>query len=108
MNFSEQTFDKLAAFESYYDTAIHGDWCPNPGRAALAAMCDALDEHDKKRNLRNFSCASCLLRIVKRTGYLYFADKAEREALKASEAAKPGKTPAKKTTAATAKKTGKK
>ena len=119
MNFTEQTYHKLAAFERYYDTAIHGDWCPNPGRDALAAMCDALDEHDRKRNLRNFSCASCLLRIVKRCGYLYFADKeerqaaeangkAEREALKASEAAKPSKALSKKTTADTAKKNGKK
>lgn len=108
MNFSDKTFNRLAEYERYYDTAIHGDWCPNPGRAALAAMCDALDEHDKKRNLRNFSCASCLLRIVKRTGYLWYADKAEREALKASEAERRTTTPPKKTTASTAKKTGKK
>lgn len=119
MNFSDKTFNQLAAFERYYDTAIHGDWCPNPGRDALAAMCDALDEHDKKRNLRNTSCASCLLRIVKRTGYLWYADKeerqaaeangkAEREALKASEAERRTTTPPKKTTASTAKRNGKK
>ena len=108
MNFSEQTFNRLSAFERYYDTAIHGDWCPNPGRDALAAMCDALDEHDKKRNLRNFSCASCLVRIVKRCGYLYNADKAERDALKASEAEKRTTTPPKKTTAAMVKRNGKK
>ena len=80
MNFSDKTFERLAAYESYYDTAIHGDWCPNPGRDAMTVMCDALDEHDKRQNPRNFNCASCQLRIVKRTGYLYIADKAEREA----------------------------
>lgn len=120
MNFSEQTFNRLAEYERYFRTACDADWCSNPGRSALATMCDALDEHDKgiTRTPRDFNCGACQLRIVKRTGYLYFADKAEREAATlaeakgeaaaAPEAPEPVKAPAKKTTAATAKKTGKK
>lgn len=110
MNFSEQTFNRLAEYERYFRTACDADWCSNPGRSALATMCDALDEHDKGiiRTPRDFNCGACQLRIVKRTGYLYFVDKAEREAAAAREAANPVKAPAKKTTAATAKKTGKK
>lgn len=104
MNFTDQTFERLAAFESYFDTAIHGDWCPNPGRDALNVMCDALDEHDGRKNPRNFNCASCQLRIVKRTGYLYIADKAEREAAAAREAEKRTETPSKPKTPAKPKK----
>ena len=93
MNFSEQTFNWLAEYERYFRTACSSDWCSNPGRSALATMCDALDEHDKgiTRTPRDFNCGACQLRIVKRTGYLYFADKAEREAAAAQKVA-PKKT----------------
>lgn len=96
MNFTDKTFERLSAFESYFDTAIHGDWCPNPGRDSLNVMCDALDEHDRgiQKTPRSFNCASCQLRIVKRTGYLYIADKAEREAAaaKTKKTRKNGRT----------------
>lgn len=111
MNFSEQTFETLAQYERYFQTATTADWCPNPGRAALDAMADALTEKDGRRTAVNHSCGSCILRVVKRTGYLWFEDKAaraQREAQDAHEAPKPTATPAKKKTASTAKKTAKK
>lgn len=108
MNFSESTYEALAPFERYFKTACDADWCPNPGRAALDRMADALTEKDGRRTAVNHSCGSCILRVVKRTGYLFFADKAEREAAAAPEAPKPTATPAKKKTASTAKKTTKK
>lgn len=114
MNFSDKTFETLAQYERYFQTATEADWCPNPGRAALDAMAAALTEKDGRRTAVNHSCGSCILRVVKRTGYLWFEDKAaraaeaKREAADAHEAPKPTATPAKKKTASTAKKTAKK
>ena len=108
MNFSDKTFEALAPFERYFKTATEADWCPNPGRSALDAMAAALEEIDHRPTAINHACGACILRVVKRTGYLYFADKAEREAQAAPEAPKPKKAPAKKTTATSAKKTAKK
>lgn len=116
MNFSESTYEALAPFERYFKTACDADWCPNPGRAALDRMADALTEKDGRRTAVNHSCGSCILRVVKRTGYLFFEDKAAREqaaqaareSAAAPEAPKPTATPAKKKTASTAKKTAKK
>lgn len=114
MNFSDKTFEALAPFERYFKTATEADWCPNPGRAALDAMAEALTEKDGRRTAVNHACGSCILRVVKRTGYLWFEDKAARaaeaahDAQDAHEAPQPSKTPAKKKTASTAKKTAKK
>lgn len=100
MNFSDKTFETLATFERYFKTACEADWCPNPGRAALEIMADALSEKDGRRTFINHACGSCILNVVKRTGYLYFEDKAQRDAAAAApETSKPTKTPAKKTTA---------
>lgn len=86
MNFSDKTFEALAPFERYFKTATEADWCPNPGRAALDAMAEALTEKDGRRTAVNHACGSCILRVVKRTGYLWFEDKAQREAQKAAKA----------------------
>ena len=125
MNFSDKTFEALAPFERYFKTATEADWCPNPGRVALDAMAEALTEKDGRRTAVNHSCGSCILRVVKRTGYPWFEDKAARASSKiveangkaaqgahdaqdAHEAPQPSKAPAKKKTASTAKKTAKK
>lgn len=111
MNFSDKTFEALAPFERYFKTATEADWCPNPGRSALDAMAAALTEKDGRRTAVNHACGSCILNVVKRTGYLWFEDKAARatrEAAAAPEAPQPSKAPAKKKTASTAKKTAKK
>lgn len=114
MNFSDKTFDALAQYERYFKTATTADWCPNPGRVALDTMAAALTEKDGRRTAVNHACGSCILNVVKRAGYLYFEDKAQRaaeaahDAQAAPQAPKPSKAPAKKTTAATAKKTAKK
>lgn len=114
MNFSDKTFEALAPFERYFKTATEADWCPNPGRSALDAMAAALTEKDGRRTAVNHACGSCILGVVKRTGYLWFEDKAARaaegahDAQDAHEAPQPSKTPAKKKTASTAKKTAKK
>lgn len=99
MNFTDKTFDALAPFERYFKTACDANWCQNPGRAALDVMAAALTEKDGRRTVVNHACGSCILNVVKRAGFLYFADKAEREAGAAPEAPQPSKAPAKKTTA---------
>lgn len=99
MNFTDKTFETLAPFERYFKTACDANWCPNPGRAALDVMAAALTEKDGRRTVVNHSCGACILNVVKRAGFLYFADKAAREAAAAPEAPQPTKTPAKKTTA---------
>lgn len=110
MNFSDSTFETLAQYERYFRTAVDSDWCPNPGRTALGVMQDALDAIDRRTTPVNYNCGTCVLRVVKRAGYLYFADKAEREAaaaeqrsiapeLTAARVRAEAKTPVKKTTA---------
>ena len=99
MNFTDKTFETLAQYEHYFKTATEADWCPNPGRAALDVMAAALTEKDGRRTVVNHACGACILNVVKRAGFMYFADKAEREAAAAPEAPQPTKTPAKKTTA---------
>ena len=108
MNFSDKTFEALAPFERHFRTACDSDWCQNPGRSALDLMARSLEEIDHRPTAINHACGSCILRVVKRVGYLWFADKAQRDAQDAPEAPKPKKAPAKKTTATTAKKTAKK
>ena len=111
MNFSDKTLEALAPFERYFKTATEADWCPNPGRVALDAMAAALTEKDGRRTAVNHACGSCILNVVKRTGYLWFEDKAARashDAQDAHEAPQPSKAPSKKKTASTAKKTAKK
>lgn len=114
MNFSDKTFEALAPFERYFKTATEADWCPNPGRAALDAMAEALTEKDGRRTAVNHACGSCILRVVKRTGYLWFEDKAARaaqashDAQDAHETPQPSKTRTPKQSATSAKKTAKK
>lgn len=79
MNFSDKTFEALAKYERYFRTAVDADWCPNPGLAALKEIHAAVDEHDKRQTHQDYACGQCLLRLVRRCGYMYFADKTERE-----------------------------
>lgn len=108
MNFSDKTFEALTKYERYFRTAVDADWCSNPGRDALIEIHAAVDEHDKRQTSQDYSCGQCLLRLVKRCGYMYFADKTEREDIAAQASAlagtaaaladKEAKTIAKKTT----------
>lgn len=86
MTFSDQTFNALAPYERHFRTATTGDWCSNPGRDALLLMQGELDRIDGHVTRPNFNCSTCVLHIVKRVGYLYFADKAERDAQLAAKA----------------------
>lgn len=79
MNFSAQTFDALAKYERYFRSAVDADWCPNPGRTALEEIHAAVDAHDGRQTRQDYSCGQCLLRLVKRCGFMYFSDKTARE-----------------------------
>ena len=90
MNFSDQTFEALSKYESYFRTAVDADWCPYPGRDALIEIHLAVDEHDGRKTTQDYACGQCLLRLVKRCGYMYFADKTERETIAAQASALAG------------------
>ena len=90
MNFSDQTFEALSKYESYFRTAVDADWCPYPGVAALKEIHAAVDEHDKRQTSQDYSCGQCLLRLVKRCGSLYFAATTEREDIAAQASALAG------------------
>ena len=47
-------------------------------------MAAALTEKDGRRTAVNHACGSCILGVVKRTGYLWFEDKAMRQAAEAN------------------------
>jgi len=91
MNFSNEIFDALAPFEKYFETAVGADWCPYPGRDALALMHDALDTATGTKTRQDYTCGPCLLRLVKRVGRMYYADKTERTATAAETAPAPRK-----------------
>lgn len=96
MNFSDTTFETLSAWEKQYETAITGGWCSNPGRAALLLMHNELDRIDGHKTRANLNCSTCVLTIVKRIGYLYFADKGERANAAAAAAYKKATSKTKK------------
>lgn len=103
MNFSDKTFEALAAYEDHFRTAVNSNYTRNPGRAALVTMIAAVKEATGRSLPPLFGCATCQLRIVKNAGRLWLADKAERAATatETAEAAAPKKprAPRKKKTA---------
>lgn len=101
MNFSDKTFESLSKYERYFNTAVNGDWCSNPGRSALMLMHDAQKEAEGKANRADFNCGPCLLTLVKRVGSLWIADKEERSRMKMEKVVKAVSTTKKKTTKTT-------
>ena len=86
MTFTKEQMAILAKHEENFTRAMNAQWARNPGRAGLTEIYDTLTAATGDNRHRNFNCQSCILRLLRDTGKLYFADKAEMEAELAARA----------------------
>ena len=96
MTMTDEQFAALAQYEDRFTTAINAKWCRYPGLAALQTMVSVYNSVTGKTLRLNSGCSRCVLHVVQDTGRLYFAEKARREAVQATETARASETPAKK------------
>ena len=96
MKMTDEQFQALAQYEDRFTTAINAKWCRYPGLAALQTMVSVYNSVTGKTLRLNSGCSRCVLHVVQDTGRLYFAEKARREAVQATEVARVSETPAKK------------
>ena len=93
---TDEQFQALAQYEDRFTTAINAKWCRYPGLAALQTMVSVYNSVTGQTLRLNSGCSRCVLHVVQDTGRLYFAEKARREAVQATETARVSETPAKK------------
>ena len=93
---TNEQFQALAQYEDRFTTAINAKWCRYPGLAALQTMVSVYNSVTGQTLRLNSGCSRCVLHIVQDTGRIYFAEKARREAVQATETARASETPAKK------------
>ena len=93
---TDEQFQALAQYEDRFTTAINAKWCRYPGLAALQTMVSVYNSVTGQTLRLNSGCSRCILHVVQDTGRLYFAEKARREAVQATETARASETPAKK------------
>lgn len=93
---TDEQFQALAQYEDRFTTAINAKWCRYPGLAALQTMVSVYNSVTGQTLRLNSGCSRCVLHVVQDTGRLYFAEKARREAVQATETARTSETPAKK------------
>lgn len=93
---TDEQFQALAQYEDRFTTAINAKWCRYPGLAALQTMVSVYNSVTGQTLRLNSGCSRCVLHVVQDTGRLYFAEKARREAVQATEVARASETPAKK------------
>ena len=96
MTMTDEQFQALAQYEDRFTTATKANWCRYPGLAALQTMVSVYNSVTGKTLRLNSGCSRCVLHVVQDTGRLYFAEKARREAVQATEAVKVSETPEKK------------
>ena len=107
MTMTDEQFQALAQYEDRFTTAINAKWCRYPGLAALQTMVSVYNSVTGQTLRLNSGCSRCVLHVVQDTGRLYFAEKARREAVQATETARASETPAKKKRPAKRKETAK-
>lgn len=96
---NDSQFERLAAYEKYMKTAIDSSYPRSPGPRGLREIHAVLREVDPQTPTLNTTCGTCILRLLKKAGRLYFdrkaADERERaEAVAATlEAAAPKPAP---------------
>ena len=93
---TDEQFQALAQYEDRFTTSINAKWCRYPGLAALQTMVSVYNSVTGQTLRLNSGCSRCVLHVVQDTGRLYFAEKARREAVQATETARASETPAKK------------
>ena len=98
---NDSQFERLAAYEKYMKTAIDSNYPRSPGPRALREIHAVLREVDPQTPTLNTTCGTCILRVLKKAGRLYFDRKAS--APKPAPKPAPKKAPAKSGTKSTKK-----
>ena len=84
---------ELSAWEPLFRTAVNASWASNPGRVALERIAAIYTAATGQPTTQNFSCGTCVLRLLQDTGRLYFAAQAAKTKQRtANRAAKTTKT----------------
>ena len=85
MNYTEEQFKTLAPFEDNFRTALEGNWSRRisiPDQRRIKATYEAATD---TRVPYNVGCASCVVRILRQAGRLWFEDKNAREGTKSGD-----------------------
>lgn len=74
--FNDDELRELSQWEPLFRTAVNADWASNPGRVALERIAAIYTAATGQPTTQNFSCGTCVLRLLQDTGRLYFAAQA--------------------------------
>lgn len=85
MTLTKEQLEALAPYEPYFETAIRSRWSRYPGTEAMRLIHRIYTDATGAKVRLNTVCGACRLRLLRDTGKLYFADKAEAEAAKVKE-----------------------
>lgn len=69
---------ELSEWEPLFRTAVNASWASNPGRVALERIAAIYTAATGQPTTQNFSCGTCVLRLLQDTGRLYFAAQAAK------------------------------
>lgn len=79
MQLTDEQFATLAPYEAHFTTALRSSYPRSPGRLALKTIHAVLRELEPTTPALNTTCGTCILRVLKKAGTLYF-EKKERDA----------------------------
>ena len=79
MQLTDEQFATLAPYEAHFTTALRSSYPRSPGRLALKTIHAVLREVEPTTPALNTTCGTCILRVLKKAGTLYF-EKKERDA----------------------------
>ena len=79
MQLTDEQFATLAPYEAHFTTALRSSYPRSPGRAALKTIHAVLRDVEPTTPALNTTCGTCILRVLKKAGTLYF-EKKERDA----------------------------
>ncbi|MCR5071196.1 MAG: hypothetical protein K6A62_04645 [Bacteroidales bacterium] len=76
---NDNQYDRLAPYESYFSTVLRTSYPRSPGPRALREIHAVLKEVYPTTPVLNSTCGTCILRVLKKAGQLYFEKKAALE-----------------------------
>ena len=79
MQLTDEQFATLAPYEAHFTTALRSSYPRSPGRLALKTIHAVLRELEPTTPALNTTCGTCIPRVLKKAGTLYF-EKKERDA----------------------------
>lgn len=72
MNMTKEQLKELKEYEQHFITAMRSDYARYPGQHAVKRIHEIYCEATGKVSVLNASCSSCVLRLLKECGKIYF------------------------------------